>query len=375
MSRLVDRLYLTFLGVQARSRERRRWSFPPGSRSVTPRVFYGKDKLPDRSEVAGGGIVKCQDLASTFPSVPERPNVLYLVSSALPVQAAHMARLARKAGAVLVLNQNGVAYPAWHGPGWERENRPMRDVLREADHVFYQSEFCRMAADRFLGERQGSWEILYNPVDTGYFVPAGVPGAAGRPILLCAGSHQSFYRVQVAIEVLAHVAQEIPGARLTLAGSFKWHHSESVSLGEVRQFARRKGVEQAVDIQGPYTQEQAPALFQRAQVLLHTKYADPCPRVVVEAMACGLPVAYSATGGVPELVGDLAGEGVPGPVDWERDHPPSSKEMAAAVLKILGSRERYADEARSRAVARFDVVPWIRRHEVVFRKLLGGEGV
>ncbi len=361
MSRLVDRLYLILLGAVARLRERRRWRFSPGSRSVTPRVFYGKDQLPGRSEVAGGGIVKCQNLTSQFPNVPERPNVLYLVSSALPLQAAHMARLARKAGAVLVLNQNGVAYPAWHGPGWERENRPMRDVLR--------------VADRVLGTRQGSWDIIYSPVDTGLFVPAGDRFDASRPILLCAGTHHSFYRVQVAIEVLAHVMKEIPGARLTLAGRFRWHHSESLSLGEVRQCAQRMGVGQAVEIQGPYTQEQAPGMFQKAHVLLHTKYADPSPRVVVEAMSCGLPVAYSATGGVPELVGDLAGEGVPGPVDWERDHPPSSREMAAAVMKILGSRRRYAAAARERAVAGFDVVPWIRRHEVVFGKLLGGEGV
>jgi len=373
MSGVVDRLYLLLLGVRARARERRRWA-EPLSRSALPRVFYGKDQLPGRSEVAGGGIVKCQDLTSTFPNTPDSPNILYLVSSALPVQAAHMGRLARKAGAALVLNQNGVVYPAWHGPGWQRENRPMRDVLMEADHVFYQSEFCRMAADRFLGKKRGSWEVLYNPVDTGFFTPADFRPPPGQsPILLCAGTHHSFYRVQVAIEALALVAKELPQARLALAGRFKWHPSESVSLGEVRQCAGRMGVGHAVDIQGPYTQEQAPAMFRQAHVLLHTKYADPCPRVVVEAMACGLPVAYSATGGVPELVGEQAGEGVPGPVDWERDHPPSAAEMAAAVLRILGSHERYSAAARGRAVARFDVVPWIRRHEAVFEKLLGGE--
>lgn len=370
MSRIVDRLYLAALGVRARARERRRWS-TPATRPGPPRVFYGTDRLPRRTEGATGGIVKCQDLAPLFPNVAQNPNIVYLVSSALPLQAPYLARLAHAAGAGIVLNQNGVAYPAWHGPGWERVNAPMREVLQLADHVFYQSEFCRKAADLFLGPRAGPGEILYNPVDTGTFTPA-VRRPDDGPVLLCAGSHHSFYRVSVAIETLALLARQFPGARLVLAGRYRWQPSEEQSLEQARECARSLGVGRAVEFRGPYTQEQAPALYRAAHVLLHTKYADPCPRVVVEAMACGLPVAYSATGGVPELVGGDAGVGVPGPVDWERDHPPAPAELAAAVTGILGSYERFAAAARERTVLRLDTGQWVRRHEEVFAQLLEG---
>lgn len=371
MKAILDRLHLAALGAQARVRERRRWRVP-ADRSGSPRVFYGTDRLPARADVAGGGIVKVQDLAALYPNAPSGANLVYLVSSALPRQAAYLGRAARRAGARVVLNQNGVAYPAWHGRGWERVNRPMAAVLREADHVFYQSGFCKMAADLFLGERGGPWEVLYNPVDTRVFVPGDAPPDLSRPAMLCAGSHHSWYRVQAALETLAILLSQVPGARLILAGRYRWQPTEAGALEQLTQFARSLGVERSISVLGPYTQEQAPALFRSAQVLLHTKYADPCPRVVVEAMACGLPVAYSATGGVPELVGEEAGIGVAGPLDWERDHPPSPPELAAAVLAILGSYGRYAAASRARAVARYDVAPWIGRHREVFERLVGG---
>jgi glycosyltransferase involved in cell wall biosynthesis len=116
-------------------------------------------------------------------------------------------------------------------------------------------------------------------------------------------------------------------------------------------------------------------LLHQGHLLLHTKYNDPCPRLVVEALSCGLPVIYSATGGVPELVGDKAGIGVPGPLDWEMDHPPAPKDLAEAVLAVAVRRSEFAGEARRRAVMHFDVRTWLDRHQQIFQKLLAEEPV
>ena len=37
------------------------------------------------------------------------------------------------------------------------------------------------------------------------------------------------------------------------------------------------------------------------------KYKDPCPNSVIEAMSCGLPILYSNSGGLPELVNNGCG--------------------------------------------------------------------
>jgi glycosyltransferase involved in cell wall biosynthesis len=97
---------------------------------------------------------------------------------------------------------------------------------------------------------------------------------------------------------------------------------------------------------------------------------DPCPSAVIEAMACGLPVVYPASGGTVELVGSEAGIGVPHPDGWERDEPPAPEALADAVARVLADLSTYAAAARRRAVERFALGPWLDRHAELFKELL-----
>ena len=351
---------------------REHWRWRNGAAAGTARVFYGFDRLPP-AQVMSGGLVKVLDLQTVFPNQPQGANILYLISSALPLLADCMARQARVAGAKVVLNQNGVAYPGWYGTGWQHVNRPMRNVLSLADHVVYQSRFCREAADRFLGPRLGPSEVLHNPVDTTVFVPAASDPAPGKFVILLAGSHGAFYRVKTAVDTLAMLLPRLPEARLVIAGRYAWRPNATDAQAELSAYAAQCGVAAALEIQGPYPQTSAVALLQRAHVLLHTKYNDPCPRLVVEAQACGLAVVYSATGGVPELVGGAAGVGVPGPLDFERDHPPAPTALAAALYTVAQQRTAFAVAAREHAVAHLDVKPWLCRHAAIFDALLANQ--
>jgi len=314
-------------------------------------------------------LVKTQDLQKEFPNVVQGPNVLYLISSALPAYAPRMARWAKKAGAKIVLNQNGVAYPAWHKDGWEKTNKFMRDVLVEADHVFYQSSFCKLAADKYLSERSHGYDVLYNPVDTKNFHPPVVQVSPFQVRLLLAGSHTHFYRVQTAVDTLDVLKAGCVDATLEIAGRCCWAQTIRESESQLYAYIQQRGLLCNVTMSGPYTQEQAKGMFQRAHILLHTKYNDPCPRLVVEAMASGLPVVYSASGGTPELVGEEAGIGVSAPLDWDQDHPPAPEKMAAAIIEIRRKWEVYSRKARERVVSLFDVKPWIERHRQVFESL------
>lgn len=366
----LDLVHLCYLWCMTYQRERQRWLRAAEQRkNGSVRVFYGYEQVPGPDQKVFGGMIKLQDLQGTFPNHVDQPNILYLISSALPHFPVRMARMAKRAGVKLVLNQNGVAYPGWHGPGWEKTNHPMQELTALADYILYQSTFCKLAAETFLGEYSGKSEILYNAVDTVQFIP-GPKEDKNDIILLLAGSHWSLYRPSSAIETLQKVRQVDKRVKLRIAGRFCWERDASLAEKQVRAFARHAGMDEFIEYTGPYTQHEAVSLLQGADILLHTKYNDPCPRLVLEAMSCGLPVVYSATGGVPELVGDEAGVGVPGPLDWQKDHPPDSRKLAEAVLQVVSSLEYYQEAARQRGGDNFDTRRWLQRHRSVFTSIL-----
>ena len=348
-----------------------RWAAIAGTRPAprtSPRPYYGYDRLPAADEPVRGGFVKFQRLAEVLPNAPRDFNVLYIGSSVVPPDAATLFRLARRRRAPIVWNQDGVAYPGWHGPGWAETNRPLARGVHEADHVFFQSEFCKLSSDRFLGTRDASWEILYNAVDTEAFTPRR-DGRRDRLTLLLGGSQYQRYRVDAALDTLAALRPARPDARLVIAGELRFVPDRAEASRLVRSRIAELGLEDAVELVGSYTQRDAPALMRRADLLLHTKYNDPCPGVVIEAMACGLPVVHSASGGVPELVGD-AGAGVAAPLDWEQDHPPAGAELARAVVAVAERLDELSAAARTRAVERFGLRAWLERHRRVFEELL-----
>jgi glycosyltransferase involved in cell wall biosynthesis len=338
-----------------------RWArlLAPTRARLGVRVFYGHDLVPAEGEPAAGGTAKFQRLARRFPNSSGDFNLLYLGSTSLPRDLGPLLRLASRRRIPVVLNQDGVAYPGWAGDATEELNRRYRRALLAADHVLFQSRFSKESSDRFLGEPESRWEILYNAVDVDHFTPAADAPVDG-PVLLLGGDQTQAYRLELALRTFARVLEVEPAARLLVAGRLV---SPMNSLLDELQVGDR------VELVGRYAQRDAPELIRRAHLLLHTKVKDPCPSAVIEAMACGLPVVYPASGGTVELVGDEAGVGVPHTESWDRDEPPSPEALAEAVGQVLAAHSAYAAAARKRAVEQFSLEPWLDRHTELFSEL------
>lgn len=321
---------------------------------------------PHEAPPAGGGGIKYLWMEQRFPHSFPECHVVYVVSSSMHSRILDLLDAAKRSGIPIVWNQNGAYFPHSYGPDRAaRGNEIMSEALRKADYVFYQSEFAKRSSDALLGPVKSPHEILYNAVDVSrYNTP---PRSWDGPItILAAGSHDDGYRIPLVLNAFERARHVRPGLRLIIAGR--------VSEADRALICRQSQDWPAgtLEFWGTYQTKDAPAVFARAHIFLHAKATDVCPSVVIEAMAAGLPIVYSATGGTPELVGD-AGVGVPGNTNWAIHEPPSPEELSEALLSAIERGPVLSVRARERAKQQFDLATWLDRHEAIFRQLAGGE--
>jgi glycosyltransferase involved in cell wall biosynthesis len=320
-----------------------------------------------RSEFAHGGAIKLTYLSENIPHHFPSANLLYAVSSvAHPLQIEILAQAKRK-GLKVVVNQNGVAFPAWDGDNYEASNRSLKQLISFANFIIYQSRFCKDSAERYISPPDVPNEIIYNPVDTRLFSPDACSAKPERLTLLLGGNQYEKYRLELALQTLKALHHDVPNAKLIVTGNL-WLPRDEAKIWTT-QALHDMNLTEHVTFTGAYAQTDAPALYSQAHLLLHTKYADPSPGLVLEAMALGMPVVYLDNGGVPELVGD-AGIGVPVEHDWNKINLPNSQAMADAVMQVYDRRQEFSQKARQRAVDLFSLEKFITRHKEIFEKVL-----
>ncbi|MFK5633428.1 MULTISPECIES: glycosyltransferase [unclassified Ornithinimicrobium] len=162
------------------------------------------------------------------------------------------------------------------------------------------------------------------------------------------------------VTVLLDAVAAYPDLRLTLVGA-------GPQEAELRERAAAPDLRDRVTFAGSAPQEELPALFQGMDVLAVPSLTTPSwveqfGRVVVEAMAAGVPVVASDSGSLPEVVGD-AGLLVP-----EGD-PRALGEALLRVCRESGLWERLQEAGVERAQG----CSWssvAARYEAVYRRMV-----
>jgi glycosyltransferase involved in cell wall biosynthesis len=191
-----------------------------------------------------------------------------------------------------------------------------------ADVTVFQSEYSRHSTRQKFPVVAQDGPVIYNPVDLERFRPTGprLTLPEGSPRVACAS--WSVNRRKGTWQI-AEIAAAHPEVLFVLCGRFDGgvDRDNIIRLGQLD----RDGMASAL---------------RSCDVFLNLSENDPCPNVVIEALASGLPVLYKASGGVPELVGDCG-------VALEPDG------FAPALDRLLASREPLSLAARRRAETRF----------------------
>jgi UDP-glucose:(heptosyl)LPS alpha-1,3-glucosyltransferase len=133
-----------------------------------------------------------------------------------------------------------------------------------------------------------------------------------------------------ALRVLAHR----PALRLLVCGK--------PDTGGFERLARRLGVAERVRFIG-YCADMRNCYF-AADLFVHPTFYDPCSNVVLEALACGLPVITSRYNGVSELLH-------PPREGFVIDDPHDHEHLAACLEQLLDPARRAACAAAARRTA------------------------
>lgn len=345
-----------------------RWNMrhSPGSQDE-PRISFASI-LPLQGSFIRGGKVKLTYLRKKFGEYNTGYNILYLVSSALPGFADIWAEEAERKGVKIVWNQNGVGYPAWTTE-WQKINNSMKPITK-ADYVIYQSEFCRRDADRYVSPFVGPYTILNNCIDTDKKKPAVLPLPLSPIRLLVTGTHMTREKVIVPLEAMRLLLDRGYNTLLEVYGPSEWPNAEA----EIAEKITDLNLKDKVAIHGKYLQDESGEIYQRGHILIHVKYMDPSPTTPLSAMAAGLPVIGSGSGGMVELVSPEAGILIDVPDSRDKLYYPRAEEVAEAVERIMKEWPTWSRMAREHAVKNFSVEKWVDIHERIFNKLLQNSG-
>jgi glycosyltransferase involved in cell wall biosynthesis len=223
-----------------------------------------------------------------------------------------------------------------------------------ADGIIYQSEFSHQWWESAHGKSSTPGMVVHNGVDLDLYSPVGpeeLPRGTVR-VLLVEGTIGGGYEfgLRTAAELAEHLQDKTKQqVELLVAGRISKSLQESLKT--------RKGV--SVEFLGQVPGASIPALDRSAHVLYAADLQPACPNSVIEALACGLPVAGFDTGALGEIVTPNCGKLVPyGGDPWKLD-PPDIAGLVEAVEALLASMVEYRWAARQRAEEAFGVEPMV----------------
>lgn len=219
-----------------------------------------------------------------------------------------------------------------------------------ADRIIYQSEFSRSWWEREHGPTSVPCQVVLNGVDLEQYTPLGsgeLPEDHVR-LLLVEGTLGSGY--EMGLKVAIQLCERLHSV---------FHRElELVVVGRVSQQLQQYWLartEVRMSFTGQVPLELIPEIDRSAHLLYAADLNPACPNSVIEALACGLPVAAFDTGALPEIVTPSSGVVVPFRGNpWKLD-PPDVDGLSSAVDHLLNNRDGFRLAARQRAEEAFSL--------------------
>ncbi len=238
---------------------------------------------------------------------------------------------------------------------WPRQHE--RWLWRLGKRTICNAGILRQIMIRSFGVDPARIAVIPNAVDPDVFHP--VPPVAGAvPTILFVGR---LVADKAPLDLLAGfdlVRDKIATAQLIIVGNGPLNKELQSAISCRGLSGRVKLIPGTVDIR--------PFLGQASVFCLPAVTGEGSPNVIIEAMACGLPVVATPVGGIPELVED----GRTGLL-VEPENPRALADALARLLNDEELRREMGYRARERVLANHSIETMVRRTEAVFLEAAG----
>jgi glycosyltransferase involved in cell wall biosynthesis len=265
------------------------------------------------------------------------------------------ALIARRRFGVPYVTTYGFWYAALSEPGPKRVLKGLveRLGLKHAAAVIATTPELVARANR-LARRV---ELIPNGVDTSVFQPPARPPENKPKRILYVGRLSAEKNLGAIITATSYVG-DLATAVMVGSGPLR---------GALETQAKQEGV--VVEFSGVVDQRRLPEVYGSADVFVLASFTEGHPKVLLEAMACGVPCVASDCPGNRSLVThDRTG------LLFDPHDPEALAACLERVLKGPGLGRRLAEAARAEIVARYDLRALVDREIALVRSVARGGG-
>jgi len=247
-----------------------------------------------------------------------------------------------------------------HANGSAGGARSERWLIRKATHLTSPSNALLTATTK---ARPGT--VIPNPVDVEHFKPASQLDKQDSPAnVLCVGRPRFLKGIHVLAQAIPTVWETFPEATFTFVPASMGTSGESAA-DAYRAILGNIIADPRIIITEPLNRSTLPELYKRATICVVPSLWEGFGYVCAEAMACGVAVVASRTGGLEEIIEDEK-SGV-------LVEPGSAQELAAAIMRLLRDPEKRAQiakAARKRVVEEFSSAAIAARMKNLYQEVI-----
>jgi colanic acid/amylovoran biosynthesis glycosyltransferase len=244
-----------------------------------------------------------------------------------------------------------------HMPGQEDYVRRLREMLPLCAAYHCVSEDIRRTAEDY-GLVRSRARVITPAVDTDFFVPGDLPVADSRVKAVMVGGLIWRKGFEYALMALSRVVESGLDVTLSIVG-------DGPEADRIEYTADDLGIRSRVFLLGRQAPDDVRGILQNHHLFLHASLSEGIANVVLEGMACGLPVVSTAAGGMPEAMDD-GEEGFLVPL---RDVKAMADRLAQLATNPL-LRAEMGRKARARAVRDFDLKDQGRKFVELYQEVL-----